>query len=94
MWSGNPTTEYTVVVYSKHMGKSIVNSKGKSIMYNMDGSSPSGFKNSTYCGMNCTGNGTTPNPPPSPDPSYPTPGPSPLPPNTIVDYSTVKINSL
>ena len=58
-------------------------------MYHMDGSSPSGFKNSTFCGMNCTGNEITPNPPPGPSP-----GPSPLPPNTIVDYSTVKIKSL
>ena len=58
-------------------------------MYHMDGSSPSGFKNSTFCGMNCTGNETTPDTSP-----YPTPGPSPLPPNTIVDYSTVKIKSL
>ena len=62
-------------------------------MYHMDGSSPSGFKNSTFCGMNYTGNETTPNPSPGPSPS-PTPGPSPLPPNTIVDYSTVKIKSL
>jgi hypothetical protein len=63
----------------------------------MDGSSPSGFKNSTFCGMNCTGNETTPNPPPGPSPCPtpgPTPGPSPISPNTIVDYSTVKIKSL
>ena len=60
-------------------------------MYHMDGLSPSGFKNSTFCGMNCTGNETTPNPSPGPSPP---PGPSPLPPNTIVDYSTVKIKSL
>ena len=70
-----------------------MNSAGKSIMYHMDGSSPSGFKNSTFCGMNCTGNETTPNPPLGPSPCR-TPGPSPLPPNTIVDYSTVKIKSL
>ena len=70
-----------------------MNSAGKSIMYHMDGSSPSGFKNSTFCGMNCTGNETKPNPPPGPSPCR-TPGPSPLPPNTIVDYSTVKIKSL
>ena len=66
-------------------------------MYHMDGSSPSGFKNSTFCGMNCTGNETTPIlPPPCPPgpPPGPSPGPSPLPPNTIVDYSTVKIKSL
>ncbi len=78
-----------MVVYSKHIGKSIVNSAGKSIMYHMDGSSPSGFKNSTFCGMNCTGNETTQDPSP-----YPTPGPSLLPPNRIVDYSEVKIKSL
>ena len=47
-------------------------------MYHMDGSSPSGFTNSTFSGMNYTGNETTPNPSPSP---------SPLPSNTIVDYS-------
>ena len=69
-----------------------MNSAGKSIMYHMDGSSPSGFKNSTFCGMNCTAK-PTPNPSPGPSPS-PTPGPSPLLPNTIVDYSTVKIKSL
>ena len=87
--NGNPSPDYTLVVYSKHIGKSIVNSAGKSIMYHMDGSSPSGFKNSTFCGMNCTGNETTPDTSP-----YPTPGPSLLPPNTIVDYSEIKIKSL
>ena len=66
-------------------------------MYNMDGSTPSGFTNSTFCGMNCTINSTTPNPSPSPNPGpspSPTPGPQPTPPNTIVDYSTVKVTSL
>ena len=65
-------------------------------MYNMDGSSPSGFTNSTFTGMNYTSNGTTPTPTPDPNnPSpSPTPGPQPTPPNTITDYSTVKITSL
>ena len=58
-------------------------------MYHMDGSSPSGFTNSTFSGMNYTGNDTTLNPPPGPSTC-----PSQLPPNTIVDYSTVKIKSL
>ena len=57
-------------------------------MYNMDGSSPSNFTNSTFCGMNCKSNGTTPNP------NTPTPTPTPTPANTNVDYSTVKVNSL
>jgi len=57
-------------------------------MYNMDGSSPSGFTNSTFCGMNCTSNGT------SPSPNTPTPTPTPAPPNTNIDYSTVKVKSL
>ena len=56
----------------------------------MDGSSPSGFTNSTFCGMNCKSNGTSPDPK---NPS-PVPGPSPTPPNTNVDYSTVKVTSL
>ena len=53
-------------------------------MYNMDGSSPSGFTNSTFCGMNCT---------PAVNPNNPV-NPSPSPPNTITDYSTVKVTSL
>ena len=51
-------------------------------MYNMDGTSPSGFTNSTYCGMNCN---STPN-----TPSTPTPAPKPAPVNPV----TVKVKSL
>jgi hypothetical protein len=94
-WYGSPSPEYTVVVYSKHIGKSIVNSAGKSIMYNMDGSTPSGFTNSNFCGMNCTTISPSPSPSPSPYP-FPSPDPTPGPftPNTVVDYSTIKIKSL
>ena len=47
-------------------------------MYNMDGSSPSGFTNSTFCGMSCS---TPPSPTPNPDP-------------TVFDYSKVVVKSL
>ena len=48
----------------------------------MDGTSPSGFVNSTFCGMNCSSN-LSPTPNPNPNPS---PNPSPNPANTIIDY--------
>ena len=73
-----------MVVYSKHVGKTIKNSAGNTIMYNMDGSSPSGFTNSTFCGMSCS---TLPSPTPNPTPT-------PTPPNTVVDYSKVVVKSL
>jgi hypothetical protein len=71
-----------VSVYSKHAGKSIKNSAGNTVMYNMDGSSPSGFTNSTFSGMSCS---TLPSPAPTPTPT-PTP--------TVVDYSKVVVKSL
>ena len=63
-------------------------------MYNMDGSKPSGFTNSSFTGMNYTSNGTTPILDPNDPSPFPTPGPQPTPPNTIIDYSTVKVKSL
>ena len=49
-------------------------------MYNMDGSSPSGFTNSTFCGMSCS--------------TLPSPAPTPTPTPTVVDYSKVVVKSL
>ena len=49
-------------------------------MYNMDGSSPSGFTNSTFCGMSCS--------------TLPSPTPTPTPTPTVVDYSKVVVKSL
>lgn len=54
----------------------------------MDGSSPSGFSNSTYCGMTCTAT-VTPTPTPTPSPVTP----KPVTP-AKVDYSKVKVKSL
>ena len=48
----------------------------------MDGRSPSGFTNSSYCGINCI--------PKSPVSPTPTPDPTPTP----VDPQTVKVKSL
>ena len=69
-------------------------------MYNMDGSSPSGFTNSTFCGMSCStppsptpNPDPTPNPTPTPDPT-PNPTPTPTPTPTVVDYSKVVVKSL
>jgi hypothetical protein len=72
-WFGSPTNEYTVSIYSKFKDVKITDIIRSTNMVNMDGSIPSGFKNSTYCGMNC---------------------PSKYSPNTIVDYSKVKVRSL
>ena len=79
-----------MVVYSKHVGKTIKNSAGNTIMYNMDGSSPSGFTNSTFCGMSCS---SPPSPTPNPDPT-PNPTPTPTPTPTVFDYSKVVVKSL
>ena len=59
-WYGSPSNEYTVSIYSKFKDVKITDSIRSTNMINMDGSIPSGFKNSTYCGMDkkkCSGSG-------------------------------------
>jgi hypothetical protein len=55
-WGGNPSPDFTVKVYSKFSGVNILDSSSKNNVLHYNGSSPSGFINSTYVGMtkNCS----------------------------------------
>jgi len=68
-WYNSPANEYTLYIYSLHKNVKIYDMWSKNKFYNMDGKSPSGFKNSSFCGMDCY---TKPNPSPDPSPD-PTP---------------------
>lgn len=52
-WYDSQVKDYTLKIYSKFSQVNITNSTGASWMYHMDGKSPSGFINSTYCGIDC-----------------------------------------
>lgn len=47
-WNGNPSPDFTVKVYSKFLGVNILNSTSNNNTIHYNGSSPSGFTNSSY----------------------------------------------
>ena len=55
-WGGNPNADFTVKVYSKYSGVNILNTASTNNVIHYNGSSPSGYTNSSYIGMtnNCS----------------------------------------
>jgi hypothetical protein len=55
-WGGNPSPDFTVKAYSKFNNVNILNSSLNNNTIHYNGSSPSGYLNSTYTGMtdNCS----------------------------------------
>jgi len=52
-WFGSPAPDYTLKLYTKQ-DLEIQDSNGDTSILNYDGSSPSGFTDSVFCGMDCT----------------------------------------
>lgn len=57
-WFGSPAPDYTIKLYTKQ-DLTIADSQGDSSIINYDGTSPSGFTDSVFCGMDCVGGTNT-----------------------------------